>query len=220
MSYIFRLKAGYVNGSFPFGSTNVEPVALAMKSAGVDAFTSDTNPNASFSLLTALRQEGANIKVALFPTGYGGDLEQGGPGALQEAQDVYFISGMEPVEMHTAATEQLQKALNAVGVTGDPTFAEYMGYASVALFVAALKSTGRATGASQLIQALGVIKAFDANGLLGNDPLDMSQRAGIVNGPHNCVYVTKFQDGGFVTVPGADPICGTVIPDRTVSAVH
>lgn len=30
------LKAGYVNDSFPFGSTNVAPVALAMQSAGRD----------------------------------------------------------------------------------------------------------------------------------------------------------------------------------------
>ena len=30
------LKAGYVNANFPFGSTNVQPVALAMKVAGVD----------------------------------------------------------------------------------------------------------------------------------------------------------------------------------------
>jgi ABC-type branched-subunit amino acid transport system substrate-binding protein len=32
------LKVGYLNANFPFGSTNVQPEALAMKSAGVDGY--------------------------------------------------------------------------------------------------------------------------------------------------------------------------------------
>ena len=47
------IKAGYVNDSFPFGSTNVAPVALAMKSAGVDAIDVDTEPSTVFALDTA-----------------------------------------------------------------------------------------------------------------------------------------------------------------------
>jgi branched-chain amino acid transport system substrate-binding protein len=211
------LKAGYVNASFPFGSTNVQPVAIAMKSAGIDAFTSQTDPNTSFALLTALRQEGVNPKVSLLPTGYGGDLQQAGSGALQEAQGVYFLSGFEPVEMETAATQQFQTALKSVGVTTDPTYAQYAGYASVALFVDALKAAGATPSSSQLISALKGIKAFDAAGLLGTHTLDMAQRTGIVNGPDNCVYVTKASGGGFVLVSGADPICGTVIPGKTVA---
>src|SRR6185312_4431845 len=39
------LKKGYLNASFPFGSTDVGPVVLAMKSAGVDGFTAATDPN-------------------------------------------------------------------------------------------------------------------------------------------------------------------------------
>ena len=41
-----------------------------------------TDPNTAFALVTGLRNAGANIKVAIFPTGYGGDLTQAGPGAL------------------------------------------------------------------------------------------------------------------------------------------
>ena len=33
------LKVGYLNSAFPFGSTNVAPVALQMKSAGVNGLT-------------------------------------------------------------------------------------------------------------------------------------------------------------------------------------
>ncbi len=36
-----------------------------------------------------MRQNGSNfLKAALMPTGYGGDLAQAGPGALQTAQGV------------------------------------------------------------------------------------------------------------------------------------
>jgi len=215
------LKAGYVNAAFPFGSTNVVPVAIAMKAAGIDAFTSETDPNTSFALLAALKQQGVTPKVAVLPTGYGGDIQQAGPGALQEAQGVYFLSTFEPVEMNTAATQQFQKALKAVGVTGDPTYAEYAGYTSVALFVDGLKAAGT-TGptASQLISALASIKAFNAAGLLGSHTLDMSDRTGLVGGPGNCYYMTKAVNGAFVTVANADPICGTVIPGKTVSQAH
>ena len=214
------LKAGYVNGALPFGSTNVQPVAIAMKDAGIDSFTSQTDPNTSFALLAALRQEGVDPTVALMPTGYGGDLQQAGPGVLQEAQGVYFLSVFEPVEMHTSATQQFQKALKSAGVTTDPTYAEYVGYTSVVLFIEALKSAGANPTSSQLISALSGIKAFDAAGLLDGHTLDMAQRTGIVNGPGNCIYMTKAQSGGFVVVSGADPVCGTVIPGKTVAAQH
>ncbi len=214
------LKAGYVNGAFPFGGTNVQPVAIAMKSAGIDGFVSETDPNTSFALLTALKQEGVNVKVAVLPTGYGGDLEQAGPNATLEAQGVYFLSTFEPVEMHTAATQQFQQMLSKAGVTHDPTYAEYAGYTSVALFLDGLKAAGGVPTSSQLVSALAGLKAFNAAGLLGSHTLDMGQRTGIVNGPGNCFYMTKASGGSFLLVQGADPICGTVIPGKTVSAAH
>ena len=72
-----------------------------MKKAGVNGFTATTDPNTAFSLITALRDSGVNIKAAMLATGYGGDLAQAGPGALNAAQNVYFGLGYEPVEMQT-----------------------------------------------------------------------------------------------------------------------
>jgi branched-chain amino acid transport system substrate-binding protein len=34
----------------------------------------------------------------------------------------------------------------------------------------------------------------------------------------NCVWVTKLSGSTFELVPGADPICGTLVPGVTVSA--
>jgi branched-chain amino acid transport system substrate-binding protein len=206
------LKAGYLNGNLPFGTTNVEPLVLGMKSAGVNGIHILANPNTAFSLITAARQQGVNLKVALLPTGYGGDLLQAGPGALQSAQGVYFISSFEPVEMHTAATRQFQNMLQTVGVTSEPTVAEYVGYASVAMLVQGLKATGPNPTSANLINALAGVRDFSAAGLLGNHTLNLVQRSGIAAGPDNCSYIAKLSGSSFQVVPGADPICGTLLP--------
>jgi ABC-type branched-subunit amino acid transport system substrate-binding protein len=213
------LKVGYVNANFPFGSTNVQPVALAMKSAGVDGFTATVDPNTGFALITALRQDGVNLKVALLPTGYGGDLLQAGPGALSSGQGVYFYTSFEPVEMHTAATNQLQSDLRSIGITTDPTYAEYVGYASVALLVDALKANGGDTSHAGLISALAGVKNFDAEGLYGNNGFDLAYAdRTTTGGARPCIYVAKLTGSTFHLVTGADPICGTVIPGKSVSA--
>jgi branched-chain amino acid transport system substrate-binding protein len=209
------LKVGFVDAAFPFGSTNVQPIALQMKSAGVDGFTATVDPNTGFALVTALRQAGVNLKVALLPTGYGGDLLQAGPGALQEAQNVYFTLTYEPVEMHTPATEQFQSDLKSVGVTDEPTYAEYNGYLSVALLIKGLSAAGSNPTQTSLITALSNIHDWDALGMFGTHHLDINNRTSA--GQTNCVWVTKLVGNSFQLVPGADPICGHLIPGLTVS---
>lgn len=213
------LKVGYVNAKFPFGSTNVEPDALAMKSAGVNGVYSSTDPNTSFALVTALKQLGVDLKVAYFPTGYGGDLSQGGPGAIRAAQNAIFSTvAFEPVEMHTAATRQFQSDLKGAGVTSEPTEAEYIGYASVAALVQALKATGPNPSHAQLISALSGVKGFNAWGLMGKLSLNLDDRTGTGGGPGGCAYFAQLKGSTFHLVPGADPLCGTLIPGKTVSA--
>lgn len=209
------LKVGFVDAAFPFGSTNVQPIALQMKSAGVDGFTATVDPNTGFALVTALRQAGVNLKVALLPTGYGGDLLQAGPGALQEAQNVYFTLTYEPVEMHTPATEQFQSDLKSVGVTDEPTYAEYNGYLSVALLIKGLSAAGSNPTQASLIAALSNVHDWDALGMFGTHHLDINNRTSA--GQTNCVWVTKLVGNSFQLVPGADPICGHLIPGLTVS---
>jgi len=212
------LKVGYLNANFPFGSTNVQPVALAMKNAGVNGFTATVDPNTGFALITALRQDGDPLKVALLPTGYGGDLIQAGPGALQSGQGVYFGTSFEPMEMNTPATQQLKTALAAIGIHTDPTYAEYAGYASVALLLEALKNTGPNPTHSQLITALNNVKGFNAAGLFGDHSFDLGNRTSTATGVGPCLYVTKLSGSTFQLVPGADPICGSEIPGKSVSA--
>jgi ABC-type branched-subunit amino acid transport system substrate-binding protein len=209
------LQAPYVNGAFPFGSTNVQPVALQMKAAGINGFTSLTDPNTAFALITALRQAGVNLKVALLADGYGGDLTQAGPGAAQVAKGVYFQLTYEPVELNTPATRRFVAALRSVGVTGDPTEAEYNSYAAVVMLVQGLKAAGANPTHASLLAGLSSIHSFDAAGLYGGHPININDRAQQVD---NCYYVTVYTGTKFKLVPGAAPICGTIIPGKTVTA--
>jgi ABC-type branched-subunit amino acid transport system substrate-binding protein len=205
------LKKGYLNAAFPFGSTDVQPVVLGMKAAGVDGFTASTDPNTAFALVTGLRQAGASIKVAIFPTGYGGDLTQAGPGALTAAQGVYFSLGYEPVEMNTTATKKFVSDLATAGITTEPTYAMYNGYVAIGMLVRALKADGNSTKQADILTALSNIHDWDALGLWGGRTLDINDRDTIAGGTGNCTWVTKLNNNKFDLVNGADPICGKTL---------
>jgi branched-chain amino acid transport system substrate-binding protein len=212
------LKVGYLNASFPFGGTNVGPAVLAMKAAGIDAFSGSIETNTEFAMITGLRQQGVNLKAPLLATGYGGDLTSGGPGAQQAAQGVYFLTAYQPVEMNTSATQQFQSALSNVGVTGPPTFAEYNGYATVDAFVQGLKLAGSNPTQAAVINAMLGITNYNAVGLYGSHSVSFAlDQRGQASGPDNCYYVVQYSGTTFHLVSGADPICGAVIPGKTVS---
>jgi hypothetical protein len=61
------------------------------------------------------------------------------------------------------------------------------------------------------------IHHFTAGGLYGTHSLDINDRTGIVSGVDNCYWITQLSGSTFKLVSGADPICGTVIPGKTVS---
>jgi ABC-type branched-subunit amino acid transport system substrate-binding protein len=205
------IRVGYLNANFPFGSTNVAPEAIAMKNAGVNGFTATVDPNTSFALITALRQNNVSIKAALLPTGYGGDLTQAGPGAVQAGQGVSFSLAFEPVEMNTSATQQFQKDLQAAGFSSEPTFAEYNGYVSMGLLVRAFKAAGSNITPASIITALSGIHNWNALGLWGGRTLDINDRTQKINGVDNCQWMAKLAGNAFQLVPGADPLCGKTI---------
>jgi ABC-type branched-subunit amino acid transport system substrate-binding protein len=213
---ISGVKVGYLNAKFPFGSTDVGPEVLAMKSAGVNGLYTAVDPNTSFAIVAGLRDQGVKVK-ALLPTGYGGDLLQAGQGALNDAQGVYFMMPYEPVEMETAATKALQADFASAKIAEAPTFASYNGYVAVGLLVRALKAAGANPTSASIIGALSAIHNWDAMGLFGGRTVDINDRTNIVAGADNCSWLTVLQGSTFKTVPGADPVCGTLVPGKTVS---
>jgi ABC-type branched-subunit amino acid transport system substrate-binding protein len=214
---IAGLRVGYVNARFPFGGTDVGPAALAMKAAGVDAVALSVDPNTSYALISELRKQGVNLKAAVLAVGYGADILQAGPGALNAAQNVYYTLQMQPIEMNTPATKAFTADLRQAGTTTVPTLPEYDGYASILLLVEGLKAAGATPTKASLITALSGIHRFTAGGLYGDHPLDVNDRVNLVGGPDNCIYFTRLVGTDFTLIPGADPICGETVPGRTVS---
>ena len=213
----FGIKIGYENYNFPLGSTNVEPVVLGMKSAGINGLSTSIVTNSNLAIVTGLNQQGIH-PVNVLATGYGGDLIQGGPGAKQQAQGSYFITAAEPVELNTPATQLFQKSLKTyAGVTGDPTFSEYNGYLAIAAMAAGLKAGGVNQTQSQLITTMLNLKGFDGEGLWGGHTLSfaMSDR-GTMSSVDNCIWFEHYVGSTFVPVQGFSPICGAIIPGVTV----
>lgn len=206
------LNAPYLNTTIPLGDTNGAPIALAMKNDKIDGFAAAVDPNTGFAIVSSLRQLGDNPKVAVLGTGYGGDLKQAGPGALQEAQDVYFQSGYEPVELNTPATKQFVSDLRAAGIHGDPTYAEYNAYVSVGLLVAGLKKAGNNLTSASIMKGLSSIHSWNALGLWGGRSMDINNRHLNTVGIDNCLWMTKLVGSSFKPVPGASPVCGKTLP--------
>ncbi len=203
------LKAGYVNANVPFGSTNVEPLVLAMKAAGIDSFFPVTDTNTGLAAIVGLRQAGVNLKVAFLAEGEG-DLLAAGPATEQQAKGVYFPGAYEPVQMNTAATKAFQAALKKyAGVTAPPSLNQYFSYLSIDGIVQGLKLAGPNPTQAKFIQAMLGITKYDALGLLGNHPLSFAMAdRGQAAGSPLCQYLTRWNGTSFDLVPGADPICG------------
>jgi branched-chain amino acid transport system substrate-binding protein len=202
------LKSGYINAKFPFGSTNVQPIALAMKNANVDGLTTATDPNTAYALIGALKNIGHPAKAVVLASGYGVDTLQAGPGALQSAQNVYFTTVWQPVEMNTPATQKFQADLKQVGFTDVPSLAIYGGYLSVVLLVRGWKDAG-STDKAAVITALSNVHDWDSAGLFPDGKtMDINDRENIITGVDNCAFATKLVGKNFELVKGADPICG------------
>lgn len=214
------LKVGYVNANLPYGTTNVMPMAISMKANGVDALAPEIDQVTAFSLIGALRNEGDNPKVALLATGYGGDLLNGGPGAEAAAKGLFFQTAWEPVEVHSAATQKFVHALKTyAGWTSLPTYGEYIGYLSIDGFVTGLKAAGSNPTQASLIKAMQGITNYTGAGLYGGHTISFAPASrGQTFGAGDCLWISQFDGTAFHPVAGADPLCGSVIPGKTVSA--
>jgi ABC-type branched-subunit amino acid transport system substrate-binding protein len=136
---------------------------------------------------------------------------------LQNAQNVYFTTVWQPVQMNTPATRQFQSDLKQAGFTNVPSLAIYGGYLSVVLLVRGLKAAG-STDKAAVISALSNVHDWDAAGMFPDGKtMDINDRQNIITGVGNCEFATKLVGTNFELVKGADPICGEDT-GKTVSA--
>jgi len=196
------LKSGYLNTNFPFGSTNVGPIALAMKAAGVDGLFLPTVPSTSFALVEALHLLGAKLKAVLLPTGYGGDF-LASPAAIAAGQGLDFEPIGLPAEANTPGTRQRAADLAAVGVTTDPTFAEQFDFLVLTAFVAGLRAAGANPTRQSFMAAMSKITNFDAEGLLAPPAVNFRN----YTPTSGCLDLVTLKGPKYVLLPNM-PMCG------------
>jgi branched-chain amino acid transport system substrate-binding protein len=195
------LKSGYLNNQVPFGSTNVGPIALAMKAAHVDGLYLPISIATAFSLVAALHQDGVKLKAVMLATGYGGDLLASKP-TVEAAQGDDFTTIGAPAEANTAATKLRAADLAKVGVTGPPTFAEQGSYLTMVALGEGLEAAGANPTRASFMKAMDAMTDYNGGGLLAPEKIRFHDYAPATS----CIWVSKLSGEAFSPVPGT-PVC-------------
>jgi branched-chain amino acid transport system substrate-binding protein len=201
------IRAGYVNDSIPFGTVAVSPIALAMKSTGVDSAELVMGADTNLAIVTAARQTGVNLKVPVLETSYGQELLDDAA-ASQAAQGAYFQDETQPVELDTPATRQMVSAFRTyANYSGIPGFDYTQGWLAADLMIKGLQLAGQNPTRSSFITNLRKVTNYDANGLLASS--DNFAASGQVPATQ-CFYFPQLVGDRFVTKTHK-PVCGTLI---------
>jgi branched-chain amino acid transport system substrate-binding protein len=210
------IKAGLIDTSIPFGGVNAGPIALEMKSAGVDSAIMQMDNNTNFAIVTAAKQAGVPLKVPISATGYGQSLLDQ-PAAVDSAQGGYFATICDPVELQTSQTKNWQAALQKYeGFTGVPGFDWCEGYITADLMIKGLEQAGQNPTRQSFINNLRQVSSYNPAGLLPNT-LNFTLAA-FGKAPQNlCGYYPQLQGTKFVLVPNDHPVCGTLIPNSNMT---
>jgi ABC-type branched-subunit amino acid transport system substrate-binding protein len=204
------LQDGILDLSLPFGSTDVGPIIQKIKQSGTDALYVPLTPSSAYAIAQGLEQAGVHMKSVLLAAGYSqGVLAD--PATTTAAQGLDFPTDPAPVEKDTAATRQLQAALKTyAGVTGIPSFAEYLGWLTADAFIYGLKQAGAGATQAKFITALR--HSTWNSGLSAPTDFSHVKAASVGEDQDNCFNVVRLEGDKFVPRPGASPICGKVIP--------
>ena len=198
------LEVGYLNTSFPIGSTDVGSIVLSIKDDGADVLYMPITFESALAIVQGLEQNDIELTGVLAATGYGNDLLQSAP-AVEAAQGVTFSVGYAPVSLGTEATDRLANAVRDQGVeSGIPTYAMTSGWFNADLLLHGLELAGCDATQAEFIEALDQDDTFDASGLYEN-PIDFT----VEDQEESCQYFVRLEGREFVPVEGASPACGT-----------
>jgi len=206
------LKVGYLNDTVPFNGVNVTSDALQMKSAHVNGLYMAMAADTSLALVTAAKQAGVPLRVAVLPDGYGQSLF-GDRSAVQAAQGSYFTTRQVPSEVNDPAVRAQRAAFKKYAHVSGVIGAGYTnGWLSADLFIKGLELAGRKLTRASFIAALRRLHDYTAGGLLPT-PSNFSLRDFGHAPKRNCEYFVRLQGNRFVPVPAnGRPVCGTLIP--------
>jgi branched-chain amino acid transport system substrate-binding protein len=204
------LEAVYTNTTVDFGSTDVGPLILGFKNAGVDGAYLPLVASTDFAILSGLSQNGVTMKGVVLPTGYGQDLLDS-PTSKTLGSSVVFTNIWQPVELKTKATKQFQADLKKQsGFTGVPDYGQYTGYITCELAILGLRNAGKTPTRDGFVTGLRTLGSYDAAGM-GCMPTDISAEHYGKFPLEGCTYAVTVKDGKFVPLNK-----GKLIPTKLV----
>ena len=205
------LATPYSNTSVPFGSVDFGAIALAMKDKGADSLFPALNINSNIAILSSAKQAGLALKVPVFPTGYGQTILDDKT-TVATGEGAYFTTSVAPLELNTAATQEVAKNFAAVGLPGDPDFYPMSSYLAMDLMITGLQKIGPDGTQQDFIDQVRQIKDYNGAGVIGDPtkPIDLSLVPGD-SPPGWCSYYLQLKAGKFVPVDGFSPQCGTTL---------
>lgn len=201
------LRKGYYNLQVPLGSTDVGPIAIAIKNSGADSLETLMAPSTSFALVQRLHELGVHMKSILLTVGYGSDL-LASTANRTAAQGVDFLTTGYPDEVHNAATDLRHRLFTEAGLKSPPTAGQNYGYLNAVALAAGLKAAGPNPSAETFITKMRAIKNYDADGLFPTK-MDFDSPAP----PTACITVVKLEGDKFVPLKPV-PLCA---PTKKVS---
>ena len=204
------LDPAYTNTTVDFGTTDVGPLVLAMKNAGVDATYLPLVLSSNLAIIQTAAQNNLQFKLAVLATGYGQSLLDQ-PASKTIGPEVLFAQGWAPVELQNAATKKFQSDLKKyAGYTGVPDFGVYTGYLTADLLIKGLQAAGKNPTRDGYITATKGLGTWDAAGL-SCQPVDVSAQ-GFGKQPQTaCSWYLQVKNGKFVPYPNKNPIKGKLI---------
>ncbi len=204
------LDAAYTNTTVEFGTTDVGPLVLGMKNAGVDATYLPLVLSTNLAMIQNAAENNLKFKLAVLATGYGQALLDQ-PVSKTIGPEVLFAQGWAPVELKTAATKKFVGDLTKyTSYRGVPDFGVYTGYLTADMLIKGLQAAGKSVTRDGYITATKGLGTFDDAGL-GCQPVDVSA-AGYGKAPRTaCSWYLQIKNGKFVLYPNSKPIRGTLI---------
>jgi len=206
------LTPAYLNISIPFGSVDVGAIALDMRNNDVDSMYMAMNNNTNFAIITAAKQAGVDVRVAISATGYGQTLLDQ-PTAVQTAQGTYFTTVGTPAEADTPAVRAMRDAFEEYAdFTGIPGFDWYQGWITADLLIKGLEAAGQNPTRQDFIDGLHDMGSYDGAGLY-QEPVDISLE-GFGKAPERiCGYFVVLEGNEFKPVPeSGEAVCGDLVP--------
>ena len=202
----------YTNTTVEFGTTDVGPLVLGMKNAGVDATYLPLVLSTNLAIVQTAAQNNLKFKLAVLATGYGQALLDQ-PASETIGPEVVLAQRWAPVELKTAATKKFVADLTKyTSYRGVPDFGVYTGYLTADLMIKGLEAAGKNLTRDGFVTATKGLNTWDAAGL-SCQPTDVSA-AGFGTAPKtDCNWYLQIKDGKFVPYPSKKPIKGTLIEE-------